>query len=123
MKKTGLVLVGHGSRLEGFERAMLKVARRLRRKRVFSEVRCAYLEITPPSIAQAVDEMIQREMEKVFILPYFLLKGRHTQEDIPAHAKALRSKYKKKAKIILCPYLGYHAALADIVCERVREAR
>lgn len=115
--KRALILIGHGSKLKGFERPMEKVARDLRGSAKFDSVLCAYLEITPPSIEDAVAQVVKGGATDVSLLPYFLLKGRHTQEDIPAIAKNMKKRH-KKTKIKLCPYLGYHKKIAQAALER-----
>ncbi|MBI3316264.1 MAG: CbiX/SirB N-terminal domain-containing protein [Candidatus Omnitrophica bacterium] len=120
--KRALILVGHGSRLRGFQAAMLKVVQELRRGHFFDEVRCAYLEINSPSIPRAIDASARKGMKKIFILPYFLLRGKHTQKDIPALVAVSRSKHRGRAAIVLCRYPGFHKKLVEIIRQRVREA-
>ena len=117
-----MVVVGHGSKLKGFQHAMEQVARDIRKKAVFEKVLCAYLEITPPSIEEAVKQAVEFGAAEVRILPYFLLKGRHTQQHIPAIAAAVKMRY-KKVRIVLCPYLGYHPKIALAALERTGEVR
>jgi len=117
--KRAAVIVGHGSKMKGFQRAMEKVARQLRRRSAFDFVSCAYLEITPPSIERAIDSLARRGATTILVLPYFLLMGVHTQEDIPKIIRSIRGKYRGKAKIILCPYLGYHEKIVSVVSERL----
>jgi sirohydrochlorin cobaltochelatase len=103
--------------LPGFQRAMEKVARDVRRAKTFDRVYCAYLEITPPSIEKAVAQAVEDGAGRVKILPYFLLHGRHTRQHIPAIAAELKKRF-KKTRITLCPYLGYHPKIAQAVLER-----
>ena len=119
--KTAVVIVGHGSKMKGFQRAMEKVARQLSRRRAFDFVSCAYLEITPPSIERAVDSLARRGATTILVLPYFLLMGVHIQEDIPEIIRSIRGKYRGKVKIILCPYLGYHEKIVSVVSQRLSE--
>ena len=121
--KTAVVIVGHGSKMKGFQRAMEKVARQLRRRRAFDFVSCAYLEITPPSIERAIDSLARRGATTILVLPYFLLMGVHIKEDIPKIVRSLRQKYRGKVKIILCPYLGYHEKIVSVVSQRLGEGR
>ncbi len=121
-KKVAVVLVGHGSREKGFQSAMEKVARRLKAQKKYDFVRCAYLEITPPSIPEAAAWCARKGARKIFVLPYFLLKGRHTQSDIPQIVKRLKAEYLGLVHIVLCPYLGYHDRLVSVVTERLRQS-
>jgi sirohydrochlorin ferrochelatase len=113
--KPSVILVGHGSKLRGFDWAMKRVAKSLK-KGPFACVICAYLEITKPSIPQAVKKALRFSSE-VRLVPYFLLSGRHINEHIPQIAADERKKW-PKAKIVLRPYLGFDERIADVVKER-----
>ncbi len=115
-----LILIGHGSRAAGFDAAMKKVAAGIKRSKKYTFVRCAFLEISLPSVPDAVRECSRRGVSEVRLLPYFLLKGRHTQEDIPALATAARDEH-PGLRIVLCPYLGYGEELFSLVLRRAGE--
>jgi sirohydrochlorin ferrochelatase len=121
LSKTAVLIVGHGSRLKGFKKAIEKVASSLRRDGLFFLVQCAYLEVTPPSIPDAIDACVRKGAREVRILPYFLLMGNHVKTDIPEIALKAGRKYRGKAKITLCPYLGFHEKIVAVVKERLKE--
>ncbi len=121
--KKAAIIVGHGSKMRGFQAAMEKVALNLRNRGAFDFVSCAYLEITPPSIERAIDSLARRGATKIFVLPYFLLMGVHIREDIPKIVKSVRRKYRSQVEIILCPYLGYHERIVSVVSQRLREGK
>ena len=121
MKKKALIIVGHGSRLRGFQAAMEKVARNFRADKSFGLVLCAYLEITPPSIPDAIDLCLKKGAREIFVLPYFLLTGRHVTEDIPKIVSAARKKHGRKVRIKLCSYLGYHEKIVEVARERIHQ--
>lgn len=101
---------------------MEKVARRLQRRRRYGAVVCAYLEIAPPTIPDALANLAASGCAEVRVLPYFLQLGRHVQEDLPKIVAAARRKH-RRMKITLCPYLGYHDKIASVAEERLRETR
>lgn len=113
-----LIIVGHGSKMQGFEKPMLKVIASLKKDRQFSFVSAAYLEINQPSISLAIDQAVQKGAKIVKVLPYFLLTGRHVKTDIPQIVEECQKKYQTMAKIILCPYLGFHSKIVEVVKER-----
>ena len=121
-KRIAVVLVGHGSKAKDFDGAMKKVARALR-KGPFASVCCAYLEINSPSIPEAVESAVRDGSREVRVLPYFLLSGRHIREDIPRIVSEERGRWKNKAKIVLCPYLGFDPRIVEVVRERVKHGR
>jgi sirohydrochlorin ferrochelatase len=87
----------------------------------FDRVECAYLEIAPPSIADAVDGLVSAGATEIRVVPYFLQTGRHVVEDIPAAVAILKERHAARAKVVLCPYLGYDDRIAAVVKERSRE--
>ncbi len=119
MKKISVVLVGHGSKIRGFEAPLKKVVRDLSRSGRFLEVMPAYLEIAPPSIPEAIDACVRRGAKRVKILPYFLLLGTHVTVDLPKIASAAKKKYRGWAKVELCPYLGYDARITELIRKRL----
>ena len=123
MKKIAVLIVGHGSRIKGFQKPMEQLASRLGQDRRFVMVLCAYLEIASPSISEAIGWCIQKGADEVRVLPYFLSMGNHVKSDIPRLVIAARKKYRGQVKIMLCPYLGYHERIVAIVQERLKEAR
>ena len=123
MKKRAVLIVGHGSKLKGFQKSMEQLARRIRRDRQFAIVLCAYLEITPPPISEAIDRCVQKGADEIRVLPYFLSMGNHVKSDIPRLVSLARKKYRGQAKIMLCPYLGYDEKIVAVVQERLDEAR
>jgi sirohydrochlorin ferrochelatase len=116
-----LILVGHGSRLKGFDEAMARVARELRRQGNFHFVHCAYLEIAHPSIPEALEALIRKGAARIFVLPYFLQMGLHAKLDVPKIVNVFKKKYSGRVKIVLCRYLGYDEKIVSVVRERIRE--
>lgn len=121
--KRALLIIGHGSKQKGFQAAMEKVAKKLRQEKEFNWVDCAYLEVTPPLIPQAIDLCAQKGAKEISVLPYFLLTGLHVTVDIPEIVASARKKYRGRVKIKLCPYLGYDEKIVEVVRQRIHEGR
>ena len=121
--RKAVIIVGHGSREKGFQGAMKKVASNLRKDGRFGEVFCAYLEITAPSIEQAIERCVEKKACQIRVLPYFLLTGRHVNSHIPEIVSVARKKYAKDVKIILCPYLGYDETIVSLAKKRIRQGK
>lgn len=117
-----VLLVGHGSRKRGFDAPMRRVARRLRARGQWGVVRLAFLEIATPGVAEALHALVDEGHRRILVVPYFLQAGRHVTEDLPELvASARRSVRGAKAVITLCPYLGYHDKITEVVEARLRE--
>ncbi|WCM90842.1 sirohydrochlorin chelatase [Acidovorax sp. NCPPB 3576] len=54
-------------------------------------VRCAYLELTTPDLADAVQSLVGEGARHVTVVPMFLGTGKHAREDLPLLVQALRA--------------------------------
>ena len=114
-----VLLVGHGSKTRGFDHAMQRVAKALRKKKDFFSVRCAFLEVAAPSIPEGIAQAVEKGAKEVRVLPYFVLTGKHVTRDIPNIVAEASRKYRGHAKIILCPYLGFDEKIVSVVKKRL----
>lgn len=102
---------------------MRRAARALEKRLGGPRVTSAFLEINSPSISEAVDACVASGAKTVRILPYFLLTGRHVRSDIPAIAKSARLRHRGRARIVLCPYLGFDPKIVDVLLKRLSLSR
>ena len=79
----GVILFGHGSRDPLWRLPMETVAARLRAMQPDTPVRCAYLELDTPTLAEAAAELVVGGATEITIVPMFLGTGRHAREDLP----------------------------------------
>ena len=121
VKKTAVIIAGHGSRRADFQKAMERVALGLRNKSKFFGVTCAYLEVASPSILEAIHNFANKGAEEIKVLPYFLLTGNHVEEDIPSIVQKARKEIGSKVQITLCPYLGYDEKIVALIQKRLKE--
>ena len=79
-------------------------------------VRCAYLELTEPSLAQAAAEVVQQGATSLSVLPMFLGVGKHAREDLPELMQSLRQAH-PQLHIDCQPAVGEHDALLDLLAD------
>jgi sirohydrochlorin cobaltochelatase len=60
-------------------------------------------------------------IQKVYLLPLFLMLGNHVQQDLPAAIQQAQAEMSTEIDLILCPSLGSHPDLAQLVQERMAE--
>jgi len=116
-----VIVLGHGSPLKGFDSDMRKVVKELAKKESGPLVVAAFLGSQKPSLEETIDTLVKKKIAKIFVLPYFLLKGRHTQMHIPEIVNNSAKKYKNKSSIVLCDYIGYDSRLVDILKTRIQQ--
>lgn len=111
-----LLLIAHGSRREVSNDEIRLLTERLRaRKGVeFDDVRCAFLELAQPSIAEGIAECAASGAGTVVVYPYFLSAGRHVATDIPEEVAAALSDH-PGLNVVIASYLGSASGIEDMI--------
>ena len=81
-KKTGILIVGHGSKLPYNKEVVSEIAEKLDKK-IDNVVERGFMELVLPNIPQQVDKLKEQGMERIIVVPAFLAHGVHTKVDIP----------------------------------------
>jgi sirohydrochlorin cobaltochelatase len=81
--KVGLILIGHGSKLPHNRENLEKLAEILRKNSSFSIVEISFMVRDTPTIAQAIDTVSKKDVNKIVLVPAFLAQGVHTSQEIP----------------------------------------
>ena len=117
-REIGLIVVDHGSR-RGASNEMLEVMARMIADVVpYGIVEPAHMELAEPSIQTAFDRCVGRGAALVVVSPYFLLPGRHWDQDIPALTAAAATRHPAVPFLVAAP-LGLHPLMARVVESRV----
>lgn len=85
-KKTGILIVGHGSKLPYNKQVVSEIAEKLDKK-MDNVVDRGFMELVLPNIPQQVDKLKEQGMERIIVVPAFLAHGVHTKVDIPTILK------------------------------------
>ena len=81
MDKVGLILIGHGSKLPHNQENLEKLAEILRQKSEFKIVEIAFMIRNTPTIPQAIDALVKRNLREIVLIPVFLAPGVHTTQE------------------------------------------
>ena len=137
--KVGVLLVGHGSRLPYGKDVVSQIADMYREKEG-KLVEVGFMNMSKPSIPEAINILAQKGAEKIIITPVFLAHGVHTTEDIPrilglkdaneskAHGHSHDHDHEEeveidfKGEIIYTEPLGADRRIAEIINDRVNDA-
>lgn len=90
---SAIVLFSHGSRDPLWRAPIAAVAERISERHPDRHVRCAYLELCEPTLAQAIEDLVQQGAAHVTVVPMFLGTGKHAREDLPVLIEQLRTRY------------------------------
>ena len=118
---TGIIVFAHGSRIEAANQAVRSAAQDLARSGGFALVEAAFLELGKPSLPEAADLLVERGIERLVILPYFLTPGMHLERDLPVLVRAITNKY-KDLTVTVTPSLDGHPGLVEVLSDRLRSA-
>ena len=117
---TGLILFAHGSTVVAANEAVQQVAMNLEH-RMGHPVETAFLECSPPTMAEAFSKLIERKVQRVIVVPYFLTMGIHLKRDLPRIVQEIRGGAENIYIEIADPMDG-HPALLDILVDRSAKA-
>ena len=114
----GIVLVDHGSRRAESNDLLLQIVTQFGQATGQPIVEPAHMELAEPSIATAFGRCVDQGARTVVVVPYFLLPGRHWDEDIPRLAAQAAAQHPGVAYLVTSP-LGVHAMMSHIIADRV----
>jgi sirohydrochlorin ferrochelatase len=119
--KRAILLVDHGSRRAEANALLDEVADQVRKRAAETIVEVAHLEIAEPDIGKGIDVCVDQGATQIIVHPFFLAPGRHTSEDIPAEVERAAQRH-PNAQIRISEPLGSHAAIIDVILDRVSDA-
>ena len=89
----GIIVVDHGSRRPESNDLLLAVVKLFEQQSDYPIVEPAHMELAEPTIEQAFDRCVARGAKIVVCHPFFLLPGKHWNQDIPNLTAAAASKH------------------------------
>ncbi|MDN5363405.1 MAG: hypothetical protein PWQ91_466 [Eubacteriales bacterium] len=119
--RTGVIIFGHGSKAPAAMEMLTAIRDMVQPAAGVEAVTVAAMQFNRPDLAEAIQDLVAKGMEKIIVVPFFLYFGVHMQEDIPALLAEERRKY-PGVEIVLTDNLGPDPRLAEIVLERIRAA-
>ncbi len=117
-RTTGIVIVDHGSRRAASNEMLESFVEVFRQNGSYSIVEPAHMELAEPSIATAFGRCVAQGAERVVVMPYFLLPGRHWQDDIPHLAAAAAERHPGVPYLVGAPF-GHHPLIHEVVSSRL----
>jgi sirohydrochlorin ferrochelatase len=118
---TAVLLIAHGSRRAEANADLVRLAEMLRERGEYAIVEPSYLEIAEPTIPQGAAACIAQGAQRVLMLPFFLSAGSHVVDDLERHRRELAAAH-PGVEFRLCPPLGLHPLMLDIIRDRLGES-
>lgn len=117
-----VILLGHGSRVPGADRNMLRVAQVLRERGRYTNVETCNMSRLGPHFEEVFEKCLRKGSRSVLLLPYFLNEGLHMKLDIPVKMqKAI--KQHPDVKLVFGKNLGFDPLLVHLTEKRIEESK
>jgi sirohydrochlorin ferrochelatase len=117
-KDVGVILVDHGSRRDESNAMLVDVVRSFAEAMGYGIVEPAHMELAEPSIETAFSRCVARGAKTVIVFPYFLLPGRHWNDDIPRLAASAARQHPGISYLVTAPF-GLHPLMAEVMRQRI----
>lgn len=117
---TAVLLIAHGSRRDEANHDLVIVAERLREQSDYEIIVPSYLELADPSIPDGARQCVDSGADHVLMMPYFLSAGSHVTRDLERFRNEAAAEF-EAVKFDLCPPLGLHPLMLQIVKDRLNE--
>jgi sirohydrochlorin ferrochelatase len=115
-----VILIGHGSRAEGADDDMERIAEGVRAK-IGGMVETCRMSGRGIPFDKVFERCVDQGAREVIVLPYFLHFGIHLREDIPEILRKAADRH-PDVRLVLGKHLGYNDALVTLVAKRIGES-
>ena len=111
-----LILLSHGSRRPESNAEMESLASRIRTlpDNAFSHVTCAFQQFAEPDFQKTIEDLIDKGVKNIVVMPLFLASGSHVSVDVPEMIESAREKH-PDVSITVTPHLGQLKDLAQFL--------
>lgn len=116
--RTGLLLIGHGSRATEAVKVLGAVAAALRRRFRRYIVETSFLELSQPDVQAGIDRLVALGAARILFVPYSPYLDGQVGRDLPEHIAAARARH-PGLEIRIAPHLGYDARLVAVCADRI----
>ena len=140
-KKTGVMLLSHGSRLPDGKEVIEAYKKMYQEEFPDIPVEYGFMEIRKPGIPETINKLTsENDLDKIIVVPVFVAHGLHTKRDIPGllgiesdfdeeeahghhhhHHDHDDEEFEFDGEIVLTDPLGIDPRLYDIIKDRVSE--
>lgn len=115
---TGIIIVDHGSRRSESNDMLERFVAQYAEGSHYAIVEPAHMELATPSIRDAFERCVARGAKRVVVAPYFLLPGKHWDEDIPALTAEAAAKHPEVPFLVAAP-IGLHPLMRGVIEARI----
>ncbi len=92
-KKTGVIVLAHGSKVKTGNEGLFSIVEMLRKMGKWDMVEAGFLQLAKPGLTEVVEDLTGRGAERIVIMPLLLFSGNHVLKDIPEEIDHERKKF------------------------------
>ena len=121
--KRGLFILAHGSRSPEAGKQLENVVANIEKNggAKFQFVEYGAMELSKPSFPEGIENLANKGVEEIVIVPLFLFFGNHIKKDIPKILEDIKVKH-PNVKFTLTSPIGEDPRIVDIVIEKGNQA-
>lgn len=119
--ETGIIILAHGSKIESGNEGLYRIVDLIQEIGGYKDVEPAFLQLATPSLNDSIQNLLQRKIKKIVIMPLLLFSGNHVREDIPQIIEAEKAKH-PDITFVLARNIGPDLRIAKIAHDRIEEA-
>lgn len=116
----GVVIIAHGSKRKEANDEIRTMVDMIQARDPGNFYQAAFLQFEHMDIGQAVLQVLASGVQRVIIMPYFLVTGNHISIDIPELITVEQQKH-PGVEFLVAKHLNGHPGMADIVLDRISE--
>ncbi len=114
--KKALLIIDRGSKMKEVREELRNTCDFVKHKTDYSYVDYCFLEVIPPYIDEGIRKCIDRGVDSITIVPYFLYPGMKLKDAVTQTASIIHQENKK---MVITKPLSYQSVISEIVLKRV----
>ena len=114
--KKALLIIDRGSKMKEVQEELRNTCGFIKHKTDYSYVDYCFLEVIPPDIDEGIRKCIDRGVDSITIVPYFLYPGMKLKDAVTRTASII---HQEKKKMVISKPLSYQPIISEIVLKRV----
>jgi len=121
--RTVIIIMAHGSRKKTANDECEAWVNVMKKSDIpYADITHCFLELSPPSLQQVVEEYIAKGYQQFALYPLFFSQGHHVQRDIPDQINTLTQQYPHiHIHIHQLDYFGMNPRISASILEHIQQ--
>jgi sirohydrochlorin ferrochelatase len=117
--KSAVIILGHGSKSAGADKAIQRIAVEVKKRGGCEIVEQAFLQHSTPGLMETIEACAGRNAGRIVIVPFFMQSGAHVTKDVPVLIEQAKKNH-PGIEILMTDCVGSHPLMAEIVMDLVQ---